>query len=261
MKVEINNLDKKQNKLTFTLSDVNPPYANALRRIMSSEVPTMAIEDVEIRKNNSISYDEVLAHRLGLIPLTTDLKAYNLIDDCTCKGAGCAKCTLKLTLSVKGPKKVVSGDLKSQDPKVIPVDDKYLIATLIENQEIEVVATAVLGKGKVHSKWSPGHMVYKYSPKIKINKQPKNPKAIQEICPFDVFDVKKDKLEVANEQNCTLCNACTDVLKDNEITVTGDDTKFIFEVESFGQLDPREIVQNAVSVFNDKIKDFETQLK
>lgn len=261
MKVEINNLDKKQNKLTFTLSDINPPYANALRRIMASEVPTMAIEDVEIRKNSSILYDEIIAHRLGLIPLTTDLKAYNLIEDCTCKGAGCAKCTLKLTLKVKGAKKVVSGDLKSKDPKVKPVNDNYLIASLLEDQEIEVVATAVLGKGKVHDKWSPGHMIYRYSPIVKINKQPKNPKAIQQICPFNVFDVKKDKLEVANEQECTLCNACTDVLKDNEITVTGDDTKFIFEVESWGQLDPKEIVKNAISVFNDKLKEFETVLK
>ncbi len=261
MNVEINKFDEKQNKLTFTVTDVNPPYANALRRLMIAEVPTMAIEDVELRKNSSALYDEVIAHRLGLVPLTTDLKAYNLIEDCTCKGAGCAKCTLKLTLSVKGPKSVYSGDLKSKDPKVNPVNDKYLIVTLLEGQELEIEATAVLGKGKVHTKWSPGHIIYKYVPSVKINKQPKNAEAIKQICSFDVFDVKDNNLEVKNEMNCTQCDACTDVLKDGEITVTGDDTKFIFEVESWGQLEPKEIVEQAISVFNDKAKEFETILE
>ena len=261
MKVEIKDFDKKQNKMIFILSNVTPPYANALRRIMISEVPTMAIENVEIRKNNSILYDEMIAHRLGLIPLTTDLKAYNIIDECTCKSAGCAKCTLKLTLVAKGPKKVLSGDIKSKDPKVKPVNDKYLIVNLLEDQEIEIEATAVLGKGKEHNKWSPGHVIYRYVPKIKINKQPKNPKAIQQICSFGVFDVKKDKLDVINENKCTLCNACTDILKDNEITISSDDTNFIFEVESWGQLDPKEIVKNSISIFNKKIKQFEVFLK
>jgi len=261
MKVEINDFDKKLNKLTFIVSDINPSFANAIRRLIVSEVPTMAIEDVEIRKNSSILYDEMVAHRLGLIPLTTDLKAYNLQNECTCKGVGCAKCTLKLTLSAKGPKIVTAADIKSKDPKVKPVDKDHLLVKLLEGQELEIEATAILGVGKEHVKWSPGHTIYRYYPTVKIGKQPKNPEAIKELCAFDVFDVKGGKLSVKNELNCTHCNACTDVLKEGEIEVTGDDTKYIFEVESWGQLEPKEIVEKAISVYKAKLKEFDTKLK
>lgn len=259
MKVE--KIDKSQDKLSFILSDINPSYANALRRLMITQVPTMAIEDVEIRKNSSILYDEMIAHRLGLIPITTDLKAYNIKDECTCKGAGCAKCTLKMSISVKGPAQVTSKDIISKDPKVKPVNDKFVIVNLLEGQELEVEATAILGRGSEHTKWSPGHIIYKYVPTVKINKQPSNPEAINEICAFKVFDVKGGKLQVANEINCTNCDACTDVLKNGELTVTSDNTKFIFTVESWGQLSPEEIVETAVIEFNNKIKEFEESLK
>ncbi|MEM4397652.1 MAG: DNA-directed RNA polymerase subunit D, partial [Candidatus Woesearchaeota archaeon] len=76
MKIEI--LNEKDNKMSFLLKDSNPAYANALRRIMINEVPVMAIEEVEFKKNSSALYDEIIAHRLGLIPLTTDLSSYEL---------------------------------------------------------------------------------------------------------------------------------------------------------------------------------------
>lgn len=53
----------------FDLIGVDPSIANAFRRIMISEIPTLAIEYVYIENNTSIIQDEVLAHRLGLIPL------------------------------------------------------------------------------------------------------------------------------------------------------------------------------------------------
>ncbi len=65
---------------------------------MTEEVPTMAIEDVEFRKNNSILYDEIIAHRLGLVPLKTDLKSYNLPEKCKCKGEGCARFQLTVPI-------------------------------------------------------------------------------------------------------------------------------------------------------------------
>ena len=66
---------------------------------MIDEVPTMAIEDVEFRKNNSILYDEMLAHRLGLVVLKTDLKSYDLLEECTCKGKGCNLVSAAIKLS------------------------------------------------------------------------------------------------------------------------------------------------------------------
>ncbi|HZY46532.1 MAG TPA: DNA-directed RNA polymerase subunit D, partial [Candidatus Bathyarchaeia archaeon] len=89
--MDIKLLSKEQETLRFVLSDVSPAFANALRRIMVSEIPVMAIDDVMILENNSVMYDEILAHRLGLIPVTTDT-SYNLPEECTCKSElGCEK--------------------------------------------------------------------------------------------------------------------------------------------------------------------------
>ena len=84
--------DKEKNKLSFVLINSTPSFANAIRRAIVEEVPTMAIEEVEFRKNNSILYDEIIAHRLGLLPLTTDLKSYTISSECKCEGKGCARC-------------------------------------------------------------------------------------------------------------------------------------------------------------------------
>ena len=72
--MDIKLLTKEQDTIRFVLSDVSPAFANALRRIILAEVPVMAIEDVMILENSSVMYDEILAHRLGLIPITTDQK-------------------------------------------------------------------------------------------------------------------------------------------------------------------------------------------
>src|SRR3972149_11609867 len=89
MEITILNEEKKNKKVTFLVKGTSVSYVNTIRRLIMNEVPTMAIEDVEIRKNSSILYDEIIAHRLGLIPLTTDLKSYNLPDKCKCEGKGC----------------------------------------------------------------------------------------------------------------------------------------------------------------------------
>jgi DNA-directed RNA polymerase subunit D len=146
---------KEDEKLQIEIKDAGHAYVNTIRRLCMNEVPAMAIEDVELRKNDSGLYDEIVAHRLGLVALKTDLKSYDLATDCKCKGEGCAKCQLKLTIKVKGPGTVYAKDIVSKDPKVIPVFPETPIVKLLDDQELECEMTAVLGKGKDHVKWSP----------------------------------------------------------------------------------------------------------
>ena len=68
-KIEI--MEMKPDSMTFVLSKTDTSVANALRRVMISEVATMAIDLVEIEENSSVLTDEFIAHRLGLIPLTS----------------------------------------------------------------------------------------------------------------------------------------------------------------------------------------------
>ena len=63
-------LENTEQKVVFLLSGVDISVANALRRIMLAEVPTIAIETVEFYENTTALPDEFIAHRLGLIPLT-----------------------------------------------------------------------------------------------------------------------------------------------------------------------------------------------
>jgi DNA-directed RNA polymerase subunit D len=119
----------------------------------------MAIDDVVILENSSVMFDELVSHRLGLIPLKTDLGRYNLPEDCDCKNAlGCSKCRVLLVLDAEATDRtrtVNSGDLISEDPESKPVSDSIPIVKLAPGQKIKLEAYARLGKGSEHAKWQP----------------------------------------------------------------------------------------------------------
>ena len=156
-------VDFKQdsNKSYFTFKDETPYLANAIRRIILDEVPTFAIEDVEFVRNDSAIYEEALAHRLGLVPIKTDLIAYNLKDECSCGGIGCALCEVKMTISQDEEGYVRSSSIKSDDPQIVPADDQIIITKLLPGKTFQANLKAVLGKGKEHAKWSPAHTYLK----------------------------------------------------------------------------------------------------
>ena len=77
-------LQETEDTIVLQLEGVDRSYANAVRRFCISEVPSMAIDDIVILENSSVLYDEILAHRLGMIPLRTDLERYVLPEKCDC---------------------------------------------------------------------------------------------------------------------------------------------------------------------------------
>jgi len=264
--MEIKMIEKSKDgiKVTFLLKDSNTSFANAIRRIATDEVPTMAIEDVEFRKNNSVLYDEMMALRLGLLPIETDLRSYNLPEECSCKGEGCSQCQLKMVMKAKGPCTVYASEIKSQDPNCKPVYPKTLIVKLLKGQELELIAYARLGKGKVHSKWSPGLIHYKHRPEIEIkNLKESDYEKVAKSCPVEVFDVKGSKISINKENllKCHLCEACIEAAPKGAIELTDVKSDFIFTVESFGQLDPKEIIVKAIDIFDEKLDDFEKELE
>ena len=152
-------LESSDSRIKVSIKGVDRVYANALRRFAISEVPCMAIDDVVIQQNSSVLYDEILAHRLGLIPLSTDLKGYVLPQDCSCKtDLGCSKCRVLLVLNAIATdevKTIYSGDLRSEDDSVKPYVDNIPIVKLAPDHEIKLEAYAKLGKGRDHAKWQP----------------------------------------------------------------------------------------------------------
>jgi DNA-directed RNA polymerase II subunit RPB3 len=127
-RVRINEL--KGDYAKFELRDTDASMANALRRILIAEVPTVAIDLVEIEVNSSVLNDEFIAHRLGLIPLTS-AAAMGMRFSCDCDACNsnrsCEYCSVKFHLAVCATEseqtlEVTSNDLRSTDPKECPVD-------------------------------------------------------------------------------------------------------------------------------------------
>ena len=255
-------LEKKDNKIRFVIDKINPVIANTLRRVIMTEVPVMAIKEINAVKNNSGLYDEIIAHRLGLVPMKTDLKVYNLPEECKCKGKGCALCRVNMTIDLKGPCTVYSKDIKSDDPKVKPVYDNMPITKLnTKNHSLKLEAIATLGIGKEHAKYSLGLVYYQAYPVIKVGSL-KNPEECEKICPTNVFELKAGKLNVKNLEKCNLCKSCVDHADPEEsIEVKGNKEKFIFTLETWGQLDAKVLFKEAFKIIDKNLDEFSKEVK
>lgn len=154
MKIEI--LHSKGNEMEFMLKDATVAFANAIRRMGMTQVPVFAIESVTFYENNSAVFDEYIANRLGLIPLTSD-------------GAHKADEEVLLSLEAEGPKMVYSNALKSSTPKVKCVYDNIPIIKLGEDRRLRLEAKARIGIGTEHAKFQAGIVSYGYEQNDKKN--------------------------------------------------------------------------------------------
>jgi len=152
-------LERDNNHIVIEFDDIPRQYVNALRRLSISQVPTFAIDDVVILENSSVMHDEAIAHRLGLIPLRTDLERFVMPDLCECKSTlGCSKCRVLLVLDAESQDKtkvITSAELISEDEVVKPVNNEIPIVSLAPAQKLKFEAYARLGTGKSHAKWQP----------------------------------------------------------------------------------------------------------
>lgn len=192
MKVKV--LEKTDYKMKVLIEGITTALAGELRRIMISEVPTMAIEWVDFHINDSILWDEIIAHRLGLVPLTFDPEYFNFKDECQCEGKGCSKCQVAFALKKTGPCIVYSDDLKTTDDRVKPLFDKIPIVELMDGQELELEALAELGLGKNHAKWQGAVVGYKTDGKSSFTFN------IESVCGLKVEEVFLQALNVLNEK-------------------------------------------------------------
>lgn len=253
MEIAFSRLDERVAK--FTISGISISFANMLRRAMMSEVPTLAIEDVRIYDNSSVLFDEMLAHRLGLIPLGTDLDRYVVRDECSCEGAGCPLCTATYTLSVEGPGTVYSSDLIPQDPDAAPAESDIPIITLDGDQKVVLEAYAVLNTGKEHAKWQATTACgYKNYPLIAISEKCDGCGMCIDECPRDVLELGDGKVRVVRgrEEFCSLCKLCEraclagGIGVEPAVHVGADENQFIFVAESDGSMPIREIIERAL---------------
>ncbi len=258
MKIEI--LSKNDREIKFVIDGIRPAFANALRRACMGEVPVLAVDTVDFTANDSVLYDEIIAHRLALVPLVFDPKNYNLAGDCKCEGKGCSRCQVVLVLDKKGPATVFSKDLKSSADDVKPFFPDMPIVDLVEGQKLKLEATARLGLGKTHAKWQASRTNYRYWPVLDIKGKISNAEELAKICPKNAITAEDGKISISTD--CDTCQECVRAAKPaGSVVIRGDPNKMIFMVESISGLSPDDVVSIAADALRDKTKEFAKQVK
>lgn len=293
--IEILELDKEHIK--FILHNADLSIANALRRIIIAEVPTMAIEFVHMKNNTSCLNDEYIAHRLGLIPLiSSNVDQFNYPHETYYDNNNTTNpiCSVKFSLKVRNEGKetveVTSFDLRQEEietedqKSVKPVEYTsvggeqrgVLIMKLQANQELDLECIAQKGQGKLHAKWSPCSICnFQYEPQIEIdqmkmtNLSTAQKMKLVDSCPKKVYayHAKSGQVEIENPNECIFCDECTKTAKDfgpqyaDLFKIGYTKNKFIFTVESNGSLKPDEIIDSALSQLTYKLETVEEALK
>lgn len=151
-------LSQDDEKMSVKLKGISLQYANALRRICLNGVPVFAIDTVDIIENSSVLADEGIAHRLGMIPLKTDLTRFVEPSKCECHSeSGCSNCRVMLMIDSGDSdttRTLTSNELTSEDDTVKPTSDKVPIVVMAPGQRLKIEVYARLGRGTEHAKWN-----------------------------------------------------------------------------------------------------------
>ncbi|KAJ1920233.1 RNA polymerase II subunit 3 [Mycoemilia scoparia] len=229
---------------------------------MIAEVPTIAIDMVEFLDNTSVLPDEFIAHRLGMIPLTShDVEKFKNTRDCSCDQY-CSECSVEYTLHARcdgdTPISVTSRDLVSTDSSVVPVlesadDQGILITKLAKGQELNIHCIAKKGVSKEHAKWSPCAAVgFEYDPYNKLKHTDywfeKDPKA--------EWPLSDNAKEEAEKKYQTLPDG-----SDAPFDYNAAPDRFYFRVETVGSMKPENVVIMATRLMQEKLSTLEICLE
>ena len=233
--------EMREDFISFELSNTDASMANALRRIIIAEVPTICIDRVDVFENNTVLADEIIAHRLGLIPLKSKrpMRDWNYEHICVCSD-GCQHCHATLTLDASFNEEdehelitaVTSAELKCVEDTVEVVnfanvreaqmayEDGITLVKLGKGQRLKVVCHAIKGIAKEHAKWSPvSSCALKYEAVVKLNEEIlddytlEQKKALVDCCPTSVYELeeivgKEPRVVIRNAQDCMFCREC-----------------------------------------------------
>ena len=233
---------KKNDSIVFK-AKIEESLANAIRRYIG-EIPVLAVEEVEISKNDSALYDETISHRIGLIPLKTD----KTVNEKT-KGF--------LKLSVKAEGIVNSGELKGD---VNVVYDTIPITILNKGQELELVAEIKSGKGNEHARFSPGLMFYRDVVEIIMDKEFLG--EVKKICPNNEIKEKGDKIVVIDDKEKGVCDVCEGICeRAKKKSETEYKDELIISIESFGQMNAEDIFKKSIEALKKDLTEIPKKAK
>lgn len=282
--MEIEVLEMEERRARFILRNSSPAMANALRRTLINDIPKMAIDKVEFHlgpimdddgekeyESATPLFDEIIAHRLGMIPIPT-LDYFVPQDECTCGGEGCPSCKFMYSLNKHGPCMVLSGDLMPLgDPDMKVVDENIPIVLLEDNQAVMIYATAVMGTAAKHVKWQVCNGVgYTYLATVSV---PKGKEAALEYlvrdCPDRYYRLDGNRLTILDTRWTRDILAHVDYpdeefrkeFDDVKFEVEYDDKDFAFSFETDGSMTAQKALDKAASILVDELRAFKSQIE
>ncbi len=247
------------------LEGVSASQVNAIRRTLLSDVPKLAIEDVEFHlgpirdetsgkdyDSSTSMFDEGVALRLGLLPIPTDLSEFRRKSECTCSGAGCPHCQVMYSVDRKGPCTVYAKDVVPlADPSLAILEPDVPIVRLGARQALLAYATAVVGSARDHAKWQVAQGVG-VAPRAHVKIAKKEGctdaclKRTAASCPVDILEFASGKLTVHDEEKCIDCGACEKTCEHGSIRIEPDAERFFLRFETDGSLSAREALRFAL---------------
>lgn len=249
---EVEFIEREDRSARFVVRNVTPAFANGIRRAMIADVPTMSIDTVRMVENSSVMFDEQLALRLGLVPLTTPVDEFEPGD------------TVTLSLDVRGPNTAYSGDLESSDPQVQPAEDNIPIIDLKDGQRLELEADAVLDTGAEHAKHQGAVSVgYRHLQYVEVlgergefeEDEPQILRGVIEerAAEHAAVDATNGELVSTEAFDHDLSNRYPGV----DLEVHDVQNAFVFDVETDGSFSVDELVTGAVGSLDDRASELE----
>lgn len=235
-------ITKKNDGIVFK-AKMEESLVNAIRRYIG-EIPVLAADEIEISKNDSALYDETVSHRIGLIPLKTDKSVTE-------------KTKRFLKLSVKTEGIVNSGELKGD---VDVVYDNIPITILTNGQELELVANVKAGKGDEHARFFPGSIFYRNVVEITMDKE--FLEEVKKVCPNNEIKEKGDKIIIVDDKEKGVCDVCEGLCeRAKKKSETEYKDELVINIESFGQMDAKDIFNKSSDVLKKDLAEISKKLK
>jgi len=260
-------ISSTNSEFRFKWSETSPSLANCLRRVILTEVPTLAVEDVVFIENESPMSDEHIAHVLAMIPLVTPPGRYVFPEDCD-KKRDDQRCRATLTLDLQAkdePLEVTSGHLVSDDADVKPVTPSITITKLAPGKKLKLEAYAVAGVGRKHAKFQPVSTVYyKFQPVVEIDLKRCDACAkCVEACPKGVLKVEKGQLAVVDLEECDQCAECVKICPNDPPSIQASERLdvVLFTVESTGTIPPQRIVTEALEIMEERFNRVKSEVE
>jgi DNA-directed RNA polymerase subunit D len=249
-------IEQQDRSARFLVRGVTPAVANGIRRAMVADVPTFSVDDVRFVENSSVMFDEMIALRLGLVPLTTPATGFEIGDVVT------------LSLDIRGPQTAYSGDIVTSEPLVEPAEENVPIIELKENQRLELEADAVLERGKKHAKQQGGVAVgYRHLQRIEVIGErdefaDEGPEIIRGVIEEGAPEAAAD--ESATEGELIITDDFDNDLRNRypgkDVAVTDVSGAVVFHVETDGSFSVAELVQRAAESISERAAELETKV-